>query len=159
MYLQTRGLVIREVEYSESDKLLTVLTPEHGALTLKARGVRRSSSPLKAACQLLCYSSFTASSYQNYYSITEAEPVEMFLPLRQAIALFDRRLHGFADPQSVLTGVETRSSSPVRLPRDGRCEALGIRGLYPAGEGAGYAGGILSAAADGLRCAEWMLVD
>ena len=87
MYLQTRGLVIREVEYSESDKLLTVLTPEHGALTLKARGVRRSSSPLKAACQLLCYSSFTASSYQNYYSITEAEPVEMFLPLRQDLEL------------------------------------------------------------------------
>ena len=54
---------------------------------------------------------------------------------------------------AVLTAVESRSSSPVRIPRDGTCQSS-LRGLYPCGEGAGYAGGILSAAADGMHCAE-----
>ncbi|MCK9251361.1 MAG: FAD-binding protein [Eubacteriales bacterium] len=73
--------------------------------------------------------------------------------LRQALPLLDRRLHGFADHGAVLTAVETRSSSPVRMRRN---EALqsNLAGIYPAGEGAGYAGGIMSAAIDGLRCAE-----
>ena len=73
--------------------------------------------------------------------------------LRGALPLMDRKLRGFAAPDGVLTGVETRSSSPVRILRDesGQCS---VRGLYPCGEGAGYAGGILSAAADGMRCAE-----
>ncbi len=73
--------------------------------------------------------------------------------LREGIRLFDGRLRGFASPGAALTGVETRSSSPVTLPRDGRCMSELI-GLYPCGEGAGYAGGIMSAAVDGLRCAE-----
>ena len=83
MYLQTKGLVLRETEYKDADKLLTVLTAEHGTLTLKARGVRKNASKIKGPCQLLCYSSFTASSYQGYYSITEAEVIEMFPGLRQ----------------------------------------------------------------------------
>lgn len=74
--------------------------------------------------------------------------------LRGALPVFDRKLHGFSAPDALLTGVETRSSSPVRLVRDETLQALGIRGLYPCGEGAGYAGGILSAAVDGLRVAE-----
>ena len=73
--------------------------------------------------------------------------------LRQAIPLLDRKLHGFADPDGVLTGVETRSSSPVRILRDERYQSP-LRGLYPCGEGAGYAGGIVSAAVDGIRVAE-----
>ena len=73
--------------------------------------------------------------------------------LRQALPIFGRRLRGFDAPDAVLTGVETRSSSPVRIERDERCIAS-LRGLYPCGEGAGYAGGILSAAVDGMRCAE-----
>ena len=77
--------------------------------------------------------------------------------MRAAIALFDRKLRGFADADAVLTGVETRSSSPVRILRNEDCAAVGIQGLYPAGEGAGYAGGILSAAVDGLRCAEALI--
>ncbi|HPR40718.1 MAG TPA: hypothetical protein PKV62_06895, partial [Oscillospiraceae bacterium] len=61
-------------------------------------------------------------------------------------------------PEAVLTGPETRTSSPVRIVRDGESlEAVGAAGLYPCGEGAGYAGGIMSAAADGLRCAEKVL--
>jgi uncharacterized FAD-dependent dehydrogenase len=55
---------------------------------------------------------------------------------------------------AILTGVETRTSSPVRIRRDERFQSLNTRGLYPAGEGAGYAGGILSAAVDGIRVAE-----
>ena len=73
--------------------------------------------------------------------------------LRAAIPLLDRKVHGFACPDAVLTGVETRSSSPVRILRDDSGMSA-LRGLYPCGEGAGYAGGIMSAAADGIRIAE-----
>lgn len=77
--------------------------------------------------------------------------------LREAIGLMDRQLAGFSSADAVLTGVETRSSSPVRIPRDEGGRALGIAGLYPCGEGAGYAGGIMSAATDGIRAAGWLL--
>lgn len=73
--------------------------------------------------------------------------------LRGAIPLLDRKLRGFADPEAVLTGVETRSSSPVRILRDETYQST-LRGLFPCGEGAGYAGGIVSAAVDGIRVAE-----
>ena len=73
--------------------------------------------------------------------------------LRGALPLFDRKVRGFADPNAVLTGVETRSSSPVRILRDETLQSP-LRGLYPCGEGAGYAGGITSAAVDGIRVAE-----
>ena len=76
--------------------------------------------------------------------------------MKAALPLLDRKLHGFADPDAVLTGVETRSSSPVRIERDANCLSE-LKGLYPCGEGAGYAGGILSAAVDGLRCADALL--
>ncbi|OUQ61638.1 hypothetical protein B5E56_02755 [Flavonifractor sp. An112] len=73
--------------------------------------------------------------------------------LRGALPVFDRKLHGFAAPDSLLTGVESRSSSPVRILR-GEAYQSTVRGLYPCGEGAGYAGGITSAAVDGIRVAE-----
>ena len=73
--------------------------------------------------------------------------------MREALPKLDRMLHGFAAPDAVLTGVETRSSSPVRILRGSGFESA-VGGLYPCGEGAGYAGGILSAAVDGIRCAE-----
>jgi uncharacterized FAD-dependent dehydrogenase len=76
--------------------------------------------------------------------------------MREALPLLDRKLKGFAHPDAVLTGVETRSSSPVRIERDENCVS-NIAGLYPCGEGAGYAGGIMSAAVDGIRCAEAVL--
>ena len=76
--------------------------------------------------------------------------------LALALPELGRRLKGYDDSDALLTGVETRSSSPVRLVRDEHYEA-NIRGVYPCGEGAGYAGGILSAAADGMRCAEKLL--
>ena len=66
-------------------------------------------------------------------------------------------LAGFSDPDSVLTAPETRSSSPVRIVRDKDHQSVGLSGLYPAGEGAGYAGGIMSAAIDGMECAEHLI--
>ena len=71
--------------------------------------------------------------------------------------MLDARLHGFACPDAVLTGVETRSSSPVRILRGENLQSVTLPGLYPCGEGAGYAGGIVSAAVDGIRCAEEVL--
>ncbi len=74
--------------------------------------------------------------------------------IREAIPAFDRRIKGFAMADAVMTGVETRTSSPVRIGRDDTYQSTNTRGLYPAGEGAGFAGGILSAAVDGIRIAE-----
>ena len=75
--------------------------------------------------------------------------------IREALPKFDRTLKGFAMPDALLTGVETRTSSPIRMPRgEHSFESLSTKGLYPAGEGAGYAGGILSAAVDGMKVAE-----
>ncbi|MBQ8320731.1 MAG: FAD-dependent monooxygenase [Clostridia bacterium] len=74
--------------------------------------------------------------------------------LKAAILDMDRRLKGFACPEAVLTGVESRTSAPVRIERDETLQSVSCEGLYPCGEGAGYAGGITSSAADGLRVAE-----
>ena len=83
MYNTFDGLVLRETEYRDSDKLLTVLTRDNGKLTLKARGVRTSRSKLKSACQLLTYSEFTVSdSFHGQYVITEATPKELFPAVR-----------------------------------------------------------------------------
>ena len=73
--------------------------------------------------------------------------------LKLALPVLDRQLHGFALPDAVLTAPETRSSSPVRLPRDSSGQAENLSGLYPVGEGAGFAGGIVSAAIDGISAA------
>ena len=84
-------------------------------------------------------------------------PAYVHETLRGAIPLMARRLRGFDAADAVLTGVETRSSSPVRVTRDKGGQAVGVGGLFPCGEGAGYAGGIMSAAADGIRCAQWVM--
>ncbi len=76
--------------------------------------------------------------------------------LEAALPVFGRQIKGFDRLDAVMTGVESRSSSPVRFLRDEHGESS-IKGLYPCGEGAGYAGGIMSAAVDGIRCAEWVL--
>lgn len=74
--------------------------------------------------------------------------------IREAIPAFDRQIKGFALPDAVLTGVETRTSSPISIRRDETFQSLNTKGLFPAGEGAGYAGGILTAAIDGIKVAE-----
>ena len=77
--------------------------------------------------------------------------------IEQALPLLEGNLKGFADPDAVLTAPETRSSSPVRILRNEERQSTGLAGIYPAGEGAGYAGGIMSAAVDGIQCAEALL--
>ena len=74
--------------------------------------------------------------------------------MREALPAFDRQIRGFAMNDALLTGVETRTSSPIRIKRGDDFQSINTRGLYPAGEGAGYAGGILSAGIDGIRIAE-----
>ncbi len=74
--------------------------------------------------------------------------------IREALPAFDKGIKGYAMPDAVLTGVETRTSSPLRITRDAQYQSMNTRGLYPAGEGAGYAGGIMSAGIDGIRVAE-----
>ncbi|MFT5803011.1 MAG: putative FAD-dependent dehydrogenase [Candidatus Paceibacteria bacterium] len=79
--------------------------------------------------------------------------------IREAIPAFDRQIKGFAMSDAVLTGVETRTSAPICIRRGGDCQSINTRGLYPAGEGAGYAGGILSAGIDGIKVAEAIAED
>jgi uncharacterized FAD-dependent dehydrogenase len=79
--------------------------------------------------------------------------------LREALPAFDRQLKGFAMADALLTAVETRTSSPLRIKRGADCQSVNTRGLYPAGEGAGYAGGILSAAVDGIKIAEALALE
>ncbi len=82
-------------------------------------------------------------------------PEEISSPLREGIKLINKRMDGFLTNNAIVVGVETRTSSPVRIPRDNESmQHPQIKGLFPCGEGAGYAGGIISAAVDGQRCAE-----
>ena len=81
-------------------------------------------------------------------------PEDVLSAIREALPAFDRQIPGFAMPDAVLTGVETRTSSPLRIPRGKDFQSVNVAGLYPAGEGAGYAGGIMSAGVDGIEVAE-----
>lgn len=85
-------------------------------------------------------------------NLNEILPTFVSDTLKQGIQFFDTKLHGFANPDSILTGLETRSSSPIKIPRNEKLIS-NISGIYPCGEGAGYAGGIMSAAVDGIKCA------
>ena len=86
--------------------------------------------------------------------LSTALPDYAITAIREALPAFDKQIRGFAMQDAVLTGVETRTSAPIRITRNEGCQSLNTRGLFPAGEGAGYAGGILSAAVDGIKVAE-----
>ncbi|MGB6030411.1 MAG: NAD(P)/FAD-dependent oxidoreductase [Rhodanobacter sp.] len=92
-------------------------------------------------------------------SLDSALPDYAIAAIREALPAFERQIRGYAMHDAILTGVETRTSSPVRITRDDSLQSLNVRGLYPAGEGAGYAGGILSAAVDGIKVAEALALD
>ncbi|MBR2941939.1 MAG: hypothetical protein IKB82_00945, partial [Clostridia bacterium] len=123
----------------------------------------------KAPCQLVGdllagRSSTSLSSVAPSYrpgvvpgDLHELFPAFITDAMREALPLLGRKLHSFDMPQALLTGPETRSSSPVRIPRAETLQSIDCEGLYPCGEGAGYAGGITSAAVDGVRCAEAVL--
>ncbi|MBQ8186931.1 MAG: hypothetical protein IJ037_08670, partial [Clostridia bacterium] len=90
--------------------------------------------------------------------VTPADLTKIFPPfvtemLKTGLSAFGKKIRGYADDSVPLTGVETRTSAPVRIVRDESCQAVGHPGIYPCGEGAGYAGGIVSAAVDGIRVA------
>lgn len=91
--------------------------------------------------------------------LAEALPEFANEAIREAIPAFDKKIRGFAMADAILTGVETRTSSPVCIKRGRDFQSLNTRGLYPAGEGAGYAGGILSAGIDGIKVAEALAID
>jgi uncharacterized FAD-dependent dehydrogenase len=91
--------------------------------------------------------------------LAECLPDYAITAMREALPVFGRQMPGYDHPDVVLTGVETRTSSPVRIKRGADLQSINTRGLYPAGEGAGYAGGILSAAVDGIRVAEALALE
>jgi uncharacterized protein len=86
--------------------------------------------------------------------LAQALPDFVIEAMREALPAFEKKIKGFAMHDAVLTGVETRTSSPLRITRGNNYQSLNVKGLYPAGEGAGYAGGILSAGVDGIKVAE-----
>ncbi|WP_095101220.1 NAD(P)/FAD-dependent oxidoreductase [Pseudomonas sp. Irchel 3A5] len=87
-------------------------------------------------------------------NLADALPAYAIEAIREALPAFDKQIKGFALHDAVLTGIETRTSAPLRITRNESMQSLNVKGLFPAGEGAGYAGGILSAGVDGIRIAE-----
>nr|WP_022760043.1 5-formyltetrahydrofolate cyclo-ligase [Butyrivibrio sp. AD3002] len=94
----------------------------------------------------------------KFAPVHEILPHNINLSITEGMEQFGRMIKGFDSDDAILSGVESRTSSPVRINRDDNLEALGIKGLYPCGEGAGYAGGITSAAMDGIRVAEQIAI-
>ena len=178
------GVVVNGMSYharagrnSNSAVCCSIFKSDYGATPLAAinfqRGIERAafraggsdySAPIITVGDFLtgvCKTSPTAviPTYMNGEGVRLASP-EQYLPqivtssIKNAILNFDKKIPGFASPEAVLTGPETRTSAPVRIVRDSDTKlAIGYENLYPCGEGAGYAGGITSAAIDGIKCA------
>lgn len=87
MYIKTEAIVLREVEFNDADKLLDLLSKDRGLMTVKAKGVRKGSSQLKSACQLLTLSEFTLQEYRGKLTVQEAQTIEQFRPLREDLEL------------------------------------------------------------------------
>lgn len=105
------------------------------------------------------YSTFepTIKGDWTYGAVHDILPMQMNQAFVEGMHVFGKKLHGYDDPTSYVSGIESRTSSPIRISRDENCVSVNISGLYPCGEGAGYAGGIMSAAMDGLLVAEKLL--
>lgn len=99
----------------------------------------------------------TVKPKYSFANFSEIFPTYIIESLKLGILEFDKKIKGFANKNAVLTAPETRSSSPVRILRNKEFQSINLKGLYPAGEGAGYAGGIMSAAVDGLKIAEYII--
>ena len=114
-------------------------------------------SRLPTQCTMAMRFGSVTPSYKPGVHLTDLAsslPEYAITAIREALPAFDKQIRGFYMHDAVLTGVETRTSSPVRITRGDDCQSLNVKGLYPAGEGAGYAGGILSAGVDGIKVAE-----
>ena len=111
MYLTIQGIVLRVTDYNDKDALLTLLTRQHGKLTVKARGLRRKNSPLIAPCQLLAYGEFTLFEYRGQYTINEAHSIELFTPLRRDLTKLSLGTY-FAQAAEVLSQEDYPSPPP-----------------------------------------------
>ena len=128
-------------------------------------GGRNGSAPCQSVGDLLCIHTKSGlgevvPTYLpgvQYTDLTKLYPSYIMDSIKAALPCFAHRIKGFDMPEALLTGPETRSSSPVRLPRKENTVSVDIEGLHPCGEGAGYAGGITSAAVDGVHCAQSVL--
>ena len=114
MYLTTKALVLRVTEYNDKDCLLTVLTPEYGKLTIKARGLRRKNSPLIAPCQLLALGEFSLFEYRGQYTINEAQSVELFQGLRRDLGKLSLGTY-YAQAAEVLSQEDTPNPELLSL--------------------------------------------
>ena len=114
MYLTTKALVLRVTDYNDRDALLTVLTHEHGKLTVKARGLRRKNSPLVAPCQLLAYAEFTLFEYRGQYTVNEAHSIELFQGLRRDLCKLSLGTY-FAQAAEVLSQEDMPNSELLSL--------------------------------------------
>ncbi len=137
---------------------------EHQAFVLGGKDYRAPAQSVKSYLEAAAPDLSQAATAPSFScGVREADLHSLFPQpinrmLEQGLRRFNRRLPGFADADAVMTGVETRTSSPVRITRDAQSfQALGMQGLYPCGEGAGYAGGIMSAAVDGVRIAQQII--
>lgn len=119
MFIKTEAIVLREVEINEADKLLDLLSKDRGLLTVKAGGVRRGSSPLKSACQLLTLSEFTIEDYRGKLTLREANPLEQFRSLREDIELLALGSY-FAQAAGVVAQADAPSPELLQL----LCNAL-----------------------------------
>ena len=114
MYLTTKALVLRLTDYNDRDALLTVLTEDHGKLTVKARGLRRKNSPLVAPCQLLAFAEFTLFEYKGQYTINEAHSIELFQGLRRDLTKLSLATY-FAQAAEVLSQEDLPNSELLSL--------------------------------------------
>ena len=114
MYLNTRGLVLRVSDYNDRDALLTLLTSEHGKITVKARGLRRKNSPLTAPCQLLALGEYTLFEYRDSYSVNEAQSIELFQGLRKDLVKLSLGTY-FAQVSELLSMEDTPNSELLSL--------------------------------------------
>ena len=99
--------------------------------------------------------SYTAG--YEFRELKECLPNYVIEALKEGIINFDKKIKGYGNDDAVLTGIETRTSAPVRIHRNETLESTNVSGLYPTGEGAGFAGGIISAAVDGIKVAEYII--
>ena len=134
MYKNVNALVLREVKYRDADKILTVLTAEEGKLTVKARGALRKNSKYGAAAQLLCFSHMTLLDYNGRWSLSEAETLEQFLPLRSDLEKLALGTY-FAEALEAVSDEDCPNPALLQL---------GLNSLYALGQGV-YAGGHIKA--------------
>lgn len=157
MFYTTKGLVLREAQYKDNDKILSVLTQELGLVTVKARGVKRKNSPLRGGCQLLTYSEFTLYERSGYYSVNEAEPLNLFSGLHQNIELlslgsyFAQLLSCVSDQDQVspellslglnsLYALDKLKKSQVLVKAAFELRLMALAGYYPELSGCGACG-------------------